>query len=778
MKAYRLANCVVAYFFFLCASVVFAGPKVGYFYVPVQTSDNYFLDEDGINAALVHLGVPLDPQGYASQVTPQYQYHVGAMVVQHSDNVISIDNQYDRVPINVFLSDCTTSDCYAEIRNRIGSYSNPGNCSSNRDHAQAWLCRMDAAANEVASISGIENKEVILYGHFGGSPEHVVSDFSDDRHFGGRYPDAFYSPYNPYLAFAGPLARRHRMVQVWAPSFRSPSLQAAYVRMAKFQLQHFSRQVNGIQLHVNVYVPFREVNDFKQSYKAKFLAPKGVIDPPASSKGLYDPDSSNSAQNAIATNAANYEWDGLVETYDKIVGALQGMSVAVAPSWQLDYMLTTWGAYSCTPSFNTDDSIYICDDDLREILRFYRINESHQVVFPILLSHYIKNAAYKIIKEADGADCAGLTFQQLAINHCALKKFVDSDYLKRFLVRLHTGINNVPSVPCKPDGSNASACALATAYIPGSSDVSAARPSRLIIAENGWPGWLEDDTQPSGYRRDFSDASFLDDYELAMLAYYRYLVQAGNDSPYLFDALISTFYSSPDVPLLNADGTVTPVIALNGGVHLSHANSYRPTMAALFLRNQVFPASPSIGISSVDDSNMRVLGSYISGQADQYVYTNCTGSGLTNLICAFDNGGNASVSNVVGNALVVGYAEKFDRIYFKNVASTHAGIGGNVTWEYWNGSAWVSLSNVVDHTNKFNALATYSSNTVSFSIPSNWVSRTIGSSTSYYYVRARLTATYTTALPVMDVHIGNMYGFNVNSIVNCPYSDQPTSCVR
>lgn len=55
---------------------------------------------------------------------------------------------------------------------------------------------------------------------------------------------------------------------------------------------------------------------------------------------------------------------------------------------------------------------------------------------------------------------------------------------------------------------------------------------------------------------------------------------------------------------------------------------------------------------------------------------------------------------------------------------------GNVTWRYWNGSAWTTLSDVVDGTNDFEAApGTYD---VTWTVPTNWTQVAVNGTTKYW----------------------------------------------
>lgn len=60
----------------------------------------------------------------------------------------------------------------------------------------------------------------------------------------------------------------------------------------------------------------------------------------------------------------------------------------------------------------------------------------------------------------------------------------------------------------------------------------------------------------------------------------------------------------------------------------------------------------------------------------------------------------------------------------------------DVTWEYWNGTAWTELHNVVDGTNGF---STTGAQTVTWTMPPLWETNTVDSATRYW-VRARISS--------------------------------------
>lgn len=104
-------------------------------------------------------------------------------------------------------------------------------------------------------------------------------------------------------------------------------------------------------------------------------------------------------------------------------------------------------------------------------------------------------------------------------------------------------------------------------------------------------------------------------------------------------------------------------------------------------------------------------------------------------------------TEAVGDYAAFGYTEPFTQMIF-DYANGTAGVGGAVTWEYWDGSSWTALSGVTDGTTGFTAAAADTLK-VTWTKPGNWKKRVLSSGKSLYYVRARITTVYTTN-PILD----------------------------
>ncbi len=87
----------------------------------------------------------------------------------------------------------------------------------------------------------------------------------------------------------------------------------------------------------------------------------------------------------------------------------------------------------------------------------------------------------------------------------------------------------------------------------------------------------------------------------------------------------------------------------------------------------------------------------------------------------------------VGNAYYFGKNDIFGELELK-INTGGSGTWG-IVWEYYDGSNWVALSNVSDGTNDFRNANV---NTVSWDVPTDWVSTEVINNENHYYVRARL----------------------------------------
>lgn len=109
-------------------------------------------------------------------------------------------------------------------------------------------------------------------------------------------------------------------------------------------------------------------------------------------------------------------------------------------------------------------------------------------------------------------------------------------------------------------------------------------------------------------------------------------------------------------------------------------------------------------------------------------------------------------ADAVGDHFAVGFAQKFGQIEL-NVST--AGVGGTVTWKYWNGTAWTALSGVSDATT---GLTVAGVNTVAFTIPADWERVSLNNTEELYYVVAEIASGAYSTDPLIAVGAIDGYG--------------------
>lgn len=144
------------------------------------------------------------------------------------------------------------------------------------------------------------------------------------------------------------------------------------------------------------------------------------------------------------------------------------------------------------------------------------------------------------------------------------------------------------------------------------------------------------------------------------------------------------------------------------------------------------------------------------------IYTYIGGTYADKTTAGNDVQNNITLGASVGDITYFGHSEKYRAV--AGLMAT-AGAGGVVAYEYWNGSAWTTLSTFATRFPDFTN-ATIGGYEVDFLPPSNWATTVVNSTNapgSYYYVRARVTTAYTTA-PVAE----NFWAYPETSAIQVP----------
>ncbi|MCK5018089.1 MAG: hypothetical protein KAS32_13615 [Candidatus Peribacteraceae bacterium] len=136
----------------------------------------------------------------------------------------------------------------------------------------------------------------------------------------------------------------------------------------------------------------------------------------------------------------------------------------------------------------------------------------------------------------------------------------------------------------------------------------------------------------------------------------------------------------------------------------------------------------------------------LSATEYQNVATSGTGAGYAANYQLFPD------TEQINDAVYFGAATPFGCIY-TNVAATIATYSADgITWEYWDGNAWATLTIIYDQTDSDDQDGDrpfQEDGYTIFSAPSNWKSCAVDSQTAYW-IRARLSAASLTQIPLLD----------------------------
>ena len=142
------------------------------------------------------------------------------------------------------------------------------------------------------------------------------------------------------------------------------------------------------------------------------------------------------------------------------------------------------------------------------------------------------------------------------------------------------------------------------------------------------------------------------------------------------------------------------------------------------------------------DESVSKLWSYNSSTA---VYTDNTDEANTASGTAFYA---FRSSPAAGDIIYIGAEDKFLGVQFKY---STVGVGtASITWEYYDGTTWSSLSNVTDVTSGAKSLT--AAGKFTYDNPSGWTKTTVNSSSSIYWIRGRIdSGSFTTSPYVFEI---------------------------
>jgi hypothetical protein len=164
-----------------------------------------------------------------------------------------------------------------------------------------------------------------------------------------------------------------------------------------------------------------------------------------------------------------------------------------------------------------------------------------------------------------------------------------------------------------------------------------------------------------------------------------------------------------------------------------------PPEPEILLNTQTGPggavgSSPSLDIPSPEVSGKAAIGAPLNGAVadDGSIQTNETTQANN------DTANDMTLlptTPAVGDAYYFGKSSMWDWL---EVRIGTAGIGTwDIEWEYWNGTGWASLPDVVDNTSGFRIAGT---RLMSFTKPVDWAPASVGGVANLYWIRARVSA--------------------------------------
>jgi len=213
-----------------------------------------------------------------------------------------------------------------------------------------------------------------------------------------------------------------------------------------------------------------------------------------------------------------------------------------------------------------------------------------------------------------------------------------------------------------------------------------------------------------------------------------------------------------DTPSVDTTG-YTGTLTLNNAVNVTVAGVSEGTSVQVI-------ANETVGTITTGD----VLGEGLADSAGEFTFsinyegafgagldviTRCRNQGFPTAGIAYDQGNITFTDETTANnsttidditllpnlrsiddAYYWGHSETFNQLKLDISQAAGAGVA-SLTWEYWNGSAWTAVTNLVDGTNEYQNSGP---NVVSWDAPSGWSTTTVNSQGPYYYIRARQDA--------------------------------------
>ncbi len=217
----------------------------------------------------------------------------------------------------------------------------------------------------------------------------------------------------------------------------------------------------------------------------------------------------------------------------------------------------------------------------------------------------------------------------------------------------------------------------------------------------------------------------------------------------------------------NADESAILTIAIRDG----SSGAIMPAYLQSGYATVVDPTRGTTAIASVsyatDSTRFYNLGGTSKSNPTSVLQVDVSPLTYVDLTTAATNGTDADVApfpatEAIGDYFAIGYSSTFDTVVIDRASCTN-GAGGVCTYEYWNGSAWAALSQVMDGTastaGQAFRLGASDKQVFKFAIPTNWATLSLNGETADYKIRFVVSTVYSTNPTCSQIWVANSLYF-------------------
>ncbi len=202
------------------------------------------------------------------------------------------------------------------------------------------------------------------------------------------------------------------------------------------------------------------------------------------------------------------------------------------------------------------------------------------------------------------------------------------------------------------------------------------------------------------------------------------------------DNVVTTFSRKNDVVTEFGQGPLSEamckVLDVGGGPArgMRLTKSVAPVIGAIVVANRVSTSTGTITVAVTQKAADQVWQIADPGGTPIFVdMTSEFNSATADDVDPFDT------ADAVGDQFAIGFIQPFNQV---TITIATAGVGGVVTWNYFNGTSIVVLTGVTDGTTSFTAAP--GTVTVNFTIPGDWVAQSVNGSDVLYFIYAEIAS--------------------------------------